>query len=466
MRKVRFDPTFAAWQAQARRLLRAGVEPRDVHWEAVGEGDALALFDEEEDLPESGGNFRVPRKFIALAETVACHRDPARWAMLYGVLWRLTRGEPKLMEITVDPELHRLLMMEKSIRRDIHKMRAFVRFRTIEKDGHTWHIAWFEPEHHIVERNAPFFVGRFAGMKWAILTPDRCAAWDGETLSFSPGVDRSAAPAEDPLEVLWLTYYGSIFNPARIKTHAMAAEMPKKCWKNLPEAAAIPRLLSEAPARVAQMLEHSAMKTRPHPAEVPETESLKSLEKAAAKCTACPLYRNATQVVFGRGAREAKLMFVGEQPGDQEDRAGEPFVGPAGQLLNRALEEAGIDRSVCYVTNAVKHFKWEPRGKHRIHKKPSAGEVAACHPWLEAEIDIVRPEVLVCLGGTAAQAVVGPKARVLRDRGKLLVSPYCDRTMITIHPSALLRAPDEEARREGYALMVKELREAANWLEG
>jgi probable DNA metabolism protein len=464
MRKVRFDPTFAAWQVQARRLLRGGVEPRAVHWEEIGRDDALGLF-EEDDLPETAGSFSVPRKFVSLAETVACHSDPARWAMLYRVLWRLTHGEPKLMEISVDPDLHRLLMMEKSVRRDIHKMRAFVRFRTMERDGDMWHVAWFEPEHHIVERNAPFFVERFAGMKWAILTPDSCVAWDGAALAFSPGADRSAAPADDPLETLWLTYYGSIFNPARIKTHAMVAEMPKKYWKNLPEAATIPRLLSEAPGRVAQMLEHSAMKSIPRAAEVPETESLRTLEKAVAKCTACPLYRNATQVVFGRGAREAKLMFVGEQPGDQEDRAGEPFVGPAGQLLNRALEEAGIDRNLCYVTNAVKHFKWEARGKHRIHKSPSASEVAACHPWLEAEIDIVRPEVLICLGGTAAQAVVGPKARVLRDRGKLIVSPYCDRTMITIHPSALLRAPDEAARKEGYDLMVRELRIAAGWLE-
>jgi DNA polymerase len=365
----------------------------------------------------------------------------------------------------VDPDVHHLTTMGKSIRRDIHKMRAFVRFRAIEKGGDTWHVAWFEPEHHIVERNAKFFVERFAGMKWAILTPDRCVAWDGKALSFSPGVDRSAAPEADPLEALWLTYYGNIFNPARIKTHAMTAEMPKKYWKNLPEAAVIPTLLNEAPARVAQMLEMSAMKTAPHPAEIPETRSLRSLEKAAAKCTACPLYRNATQVVFGRGAREAKLMFVGEQPGDQEDRAGEPFVGPAGKLLDRALAEAGIDRGLCYVTNAVKHFKWEPRGKHRIHKNPSASEAAACHPWLEAELDLVRPEVLICLGATAARAVVGPQARVLRDRGSLIVSPYCDKTMVTIHPSALLRAPDED-RQAGYALMVEELRRAYGWLAG
>lgn len=464
MRKVTLEPTFTGWQVRARRLLGGAVEPKDVHWEEAGAAGALSLFDEEE-ISESGSGFRVSRKFVTLAETVACHRDTGRWALLYRVLWRLTHGEPNLMEITVDPDVHHLHMMEKSVRRDVHKMRAFVRFRAMEKQGDTWHVAWFEPEHHVVERNAAFFVERFAGMKWSILTPDRCVSWDGEALSFSPGVDRSAAPEGDPLEALWLTYYGSIFNPARIKTHAMLAEMPKKYWKNLPEAAAIPSLLNEAPVRVAQMLEDSAMKTRSHSAQVPDTRSLRALEKAAAKCTACPLYRNATQVVFGRGTRDAKLMFVGEQPGDQEDLAGEPFVGPAGQLFNRAMEEAGIDRRLCYVTNAVKHFKWEQRGKNRIHKKPSTGEVAACHPWLDAEVDIVRPQVLVCLGGTAAQAVIGPQVRVLRDRGRQIHSPYCDRTMITIHPAALLRAPDETSRREGYALMVEELRRAAGWLE-
>lgn len=199
-------------------------------------------------------------------------------------------------------------------------------------------------------------------------------------------------------------------------------------------------------------------------ASPPKTQSLGALEKAARDCTACPLFKNATQTVFGRGSRKAQLVFVGEQPGDQEDKAGKPFVGPAGKLLDRALAEAGVDRSLCYVTNAVKHFKWEPRGKHRIHKKPAASEIAACHPWLEAELNLIQPKVLVCLGGTAAQAVVGKAARVMRDRGERLSTPYCPNTMITVHPSALLRAPDEDSRREGYALFVKELRLAAGWL--
>ena len=196
------------------------------------------------------------------------------------------------------------------------------------------------------------------------------------------------------------------------------------------------------------------------PAPVPETSSLTTLREAASHCTACPLYKNATQTVFGEGRKQAALMLVGEQPGDQEDLAGKPFVGPAGQILNRALEEAGIDRSAVYVTNTVKHFKWEPRGKRRIHQKPSSRDIAACRPWLEAELRIVKPGVLVCLGSTAAQAIFGASFRVTRERGKLLASPLASRVVATVHPSSLLRQPDEESRRREYGLFVNDLRAA------
>jgi DNA polymerase len=201
-----------------------------------------------------------------------------------------------------------------------------------------------------------------------------------------------------------------------------------------------------------------------HPAPAPATNDLSVLRRAAKDCTACPLYRHATQTVFGEGALDAKLMLVGEQPGDAEDRSGQPFVGPAGKLLDRALEEAGIDRSATYVTNAVKHFKWEPAGKRRIHRKPGARDMAACRPWLEAELRLVQPRVLVCLGGTATLAVVGRQARVMRDRGKVLESEFCPRTLITVHPSSLLRAPDDESRAENYTRFVADLRIAARLL--
>jgi uracil-DNA glycosylase family protein len=197
------------------------------------------------------------------------------------------------------------------------------------------------------------------------------------------------------------------------------------------------------------------------PAPVPDTSDLRKVREAALKCTACPLYKNATQTVFGEGPRQAEVIFVGEQPGDQEDIQGKPFVGPAGQLLDRALEEAGINRKSVYVTNAVKHFKWEPRGKRRLHQTPTSRDIAACRPWLEAEIALIEPKVLVCLGATAAKTVLGPATRVTRDRGKLLESSFCRCTILSVHPSSLLRAPDEAARRAGYALFLKDMRVVA-----
>ena len=196
------------------------------------------------------------------------------------------------------------------------------------------------------------------------------------------------------------------------------------------------------------------------PATPPATSSLAEVREASRECTACHLHRHATQTVFGEGPKQAPIMLVGEQPGDYEDVAGKPFVGPAGKIMNRALEEAGIDRKQVYVTNAVKHFKWEPRGKRRIHKKPNAREIAACRPWLEAELRVVKPKLLVCLGATAAQAVLGPTFRVTRERGKVLSSKLAPRVMATVHPSSLLRQPDEESREREYKHFVADLRAA------
>ncbi|HZS16922.1 MAG TPA: UdgX family uracil-DNA binding protein [Candidatus Udaeobacter sp.] len=197
-----------------------------------------------------------------------------------------------------------------------------------------------------------------------------------------------------------------------------------------------------------------------HPAQPPDTSSWDKVRDAARECTACHLYKRATQTVFGEGPKHAMIMLVGEQPGDYEDQEGKPFVGPAGKIMDKALEEAGINRKEVYVTNAVKHFKWEPRGKRRIHQKPNSREIAACRPWLEAELRIVRPKLLLCLGATAAQAVFGPSFRVTRERGKLLSSKLAAKTVATVHPSSLLRQPDEESRQREYERFVVDLRAA------
>jgi uracil-DNA glycosylase family protein len=198
---------------------------------------------------------------------------------------------------------------------------------------------------------------------------------------------------------------------------------------------------------------------------IPAKLTWHSLQKAAAGCQACPLWERGTQTVFGEGAVGARVMFVGEQPGNEEDLAGHPFIGPAGRLLDTALEEAGIDRAQSYVTNVVKHFKWEPRGKRRIHAKPNAVEIGACVPWLEAELEVVKPQVLVCLGATAAQALLGRQFRVTQDRGKWIESPHAPYVMATVHPSSILRSPDSETRRAEMAHFVADLRPVAQALQ-
>ena len=197
---------------------------------------------------------------------------------------------------------------------------------------------------------------------------------------------------------------------------------------------------------------------------VPPRPSLTSLRAAASECRACPLWREATQTVFGEGPRRASVLLVGEQPGDREDLSGRPFVGPAGKLLDASLAEAGIDRPAAYVTNVVKHFKWEPRGKRRLHAKPNQAEITACRPWLEAEIATVRPRAIVCLGATAAQALLGKAFRVTAERGRFVPSPLAPRVLATVHPSSLLRAPDAAARRAEIARFVEDLRVVAREL--
>ena len=261
MREVVFDPTFDGWRDAARAALAAGVPPHEIAWTERGAVQPLidGLSAGASDDVAAVGVARVPRAFLASAPRAACFRDGERWALLYRVLWRLTHGEPGLMDVVVDPDVQRMLAMEKAVRRDAHKMHAFVRFRRVEAadgGGETF-VAWFRPEHLIVEYATPFFARRFAAMRWSILGPDRSAYWDRDRLHFGPGVPRAAAPPPDALEALWRTYYAHIFNPARMKLAAMRAEMPKKYWDNLPEAALIPTLVQDAPARVAEMIERA-----------------------------------------------------------------------------------------------------------------------------------------------------------------------------------------------------------------
>jgi len=356
------------------------------------------------------------------------------------------------------------MLMEKAVRRDAHKMKAFVRFRRVEVDGREQFIAWHRPDHRIVRLVAPFFARRFPSMHWSILTPDESVVWDEKELIFGPGVPASAAPQGDVLEELWRTYYASIFNPARVKVKAMKREMPVRHWPTLPETELIPDLLAKSRGRAAEMIQRGVDRRRSAADFLPPEHTFDSLRSFANRCQGCELYCNATQTVFGDGPLTARIMLVGEQPGDMEDLAGRPFVGPAGKILDDALQQVGMERSDAYMTNAVKHFKFILRGKKRIHNKPSIQEAIACRPWLVSEIQLVRPQVLVCLGATAAQSLMGTDFRVTRDRGKFMATTWCESTIATYHPSAVLRAPDEARRAEIWFALVADLQQAAERL--
>ena len=446
---------FDAWRDAARGLIAEGARPDDVVWQ-VGDVATDLFADAGTTVPASpAARFAVPRAFLDLARSVVLASDPERFALLYTALDRLRR-EPKLIEDQADPLVRRLDRIAKDVRRDIHKMRAFLRFREVEEDGAPRFVAWFEPDHHIVRANAAFFVNRFASMRWSILTPEVSLHWDGKTLSEGPGASKVDAPEGDPIEAVWKTYYASIFNPARVKIGAMLKEMPRKYWKNMPETQLVPGLIAGAQARESGMIEKAR-------ADMGGNSELAwaALREEAMGCTRCPLHRDATQTVFGEGPVDAAMMFVGEQPGDQEDLAGRPFVGPAGQVFDRGLADAGVDRSRVYVTNAVKHFKFEQRGKRRIHQSPAAGEIEACRWWIDQERALIVPKMTVALGATAARSLFGKVMAIGKNRGRMLDLPDGGAAWITVHPSYLLRLPDEVQKAEEYARFVEDLRAAS-----
>ncbi len=461
------------WRETARPLLAARIEPHSIIW--MGPGDSEGLFGDTP-LPDRDGRpVRVPRAFVDGARVAICHSDPRRFDLLYRLAYRL-QEDRRLMSVASDADVVHLTKLSKAVRRDSHKMTAFVRFRALDDNGQRF-AAWFEPEHYTLERTAPFFAERFAGMEWAIFTPYRSAFWDRKQLSFGAGASRADVPQEDALEDAWRTYFASIFNPARLKISAMTSEMPKKYWRNLPEAELIPNLIRGAQRREQQMIGTAASQPPSRhvrqaerqdgaPAEAsPELASLDGLGKAIRSCTRCPLYEQATQAVFGEGPFDAPIMVVGEQPGDKEDLAGRPFVGPAGQLLDDEFAAQRIDRTKLYVTNAVKHFKFVPRGKRRLHQTPGAGEVSACRYWLDHEIRLIRPRVILALGATAAKSLLGPKATISKLRGAPLERDDGTIVFVTVHPSYLLRLPDREKAAGERAAFGRDLAMIRDYME-
>ena len=464
---------YDEWRAAARRLLAAEVPPDQVGFRlASASGD---LFGTRMDtglrnLASASRPIRVPRQFPTLARALICHSDSSRFALLYRLLWRLQR-EPRLLDNVADVDVYRAQRMAKAVRRDTHKMKAFVRFRRTESEIGEIFVAWFEPDHHIVERTAPFFARRFAGMRWSIVTPTQSAHWDGESITYDRGASRRDCPDGDALEEHWRVYYSSIFNPARMKVKAMKAEMPTRYWHNLPESRLIPELIRSgelaqraAPAGTAPSVTAARRLVAEQPGMTRELKGTpKTLEALASKlqhCTRCSLCRMATAAVPGEGPADARLMIVGEQPGDQEDLAGRPFVGPAGAVLDEALCEAGIDRNGVYMTNAVKHFKHKPRGKRRIHQRPNADEIERCRWWLDFERELVAPQVILALGATAARAVTGEPVKVADVRGQPFVIDREAMAIVTVHPAYLLRLQERQEAGEQRSQFVADLQRA------
>jgi probable DNA metabolism protein len=462
---------FAEWRVVARKLLSERIPPHAVNWRS---SDSVADLFEADHLPvegadesiqrdDSASSLLISRDLLHMLETAACYRTEDRWSFLYGMLWRWQNGDRTVVSVA-DADGQRLHAMIKTVDREAHKMNAFLRFRERAPElGAPRFVAWFEPAHDVLPRVAQHFARRMGANSWLIATPQSTWVWDGKTLLEGPPSANGPLEVDDEGERLWLAYYRSIFNPARLNTDAMEMHMPVRYWKNLPEGKLIPGLISHASAgaqRNGQALEVASRRGTKVQVDAvdaqPERPDLTPLDQ----CKRCDLWRHATQAVAGEGPRKAKIMLVGEQPGDQEDIAGKPFVGPAGQLLDRALQAAGLDRDSVYVTNAVKHFKWEPRGKRRLHKTPAQLEMNACMLWLEQEMEQVKPAVIVALGSTALKALTQTSKISLTNVIGQTLTVNGQQIIATYHPSYALRVPDQASKTAAFDAMVAAFKQA------
>lgn len=436
---------FPHWHEATRQSLARSLTPDQINWQVRGaSGSLFGSPTAGKPSPSRTQAPALPKPFLRLARQVICHRHPGRLARLYRVAWRLHHGEPKLLSLSVDEDMHFLQRLAQAVRRDAHKMKAFVRFREVDDEM----VAWFEPAFHIVDALAPFFVRRFSNEKWTILTPERCARWDGQSLNCQPASTDQAPPDADRLEDFWRRYYASIFNPARLKVRMMRQEMPRRYWKHLPEAGLIPELIAAANRRATDMLDDAVSeparkgRTRYHRATPPapaNTDPLAQLNQQLSACRRCPLWQPATQAVPGSGPADARLMLIGEQPGDQEDLRGLPFTGPAGKVLDGALNAVGIERDTLYLSNTVKHFHFDQRGKQRLHQTPKPIHIEACRPWLEQELALIRPQVVVTLGAVALRGLSGRPEKLADIRGQV-IRTEAFHLIPTWHPAAILRS--------------------------
>lgn len=462
---------FDEWRIKARLLLQEKVRPEDVFWQyhsspTLFDGEPATQPSEKYPTAQQGQEFLVPKQFINLAKNVICHESEDSAALLYSLLYRL-QHDKTLLEKIYDIDTATALSRQKAVCHDIHHMHAFLRFKEIGNLGddtvRRCFSAWYEPQHFIIAEAIPFFCRRFSDMDWQILTPKGCAYYLNERLFFGEPIFKKPEN-KDQTEELWKTYFASIFNPARLKVKTMQSHMPKKYWSNLPEAQMIDSLIGNAETRVEKMerqpvlqppLFHSRLTER-NAENVIRTrlksqatlKTLDDLNKGIKSCKSCPLHCSSTQAVCGEGPENASLMIVGEQPGDREDLLGRPFVGPAGQIFEKTIEKVGMQRDEVYITNAVKHFKYELKGRKRLHKRADRSEVEHCRWWLLKEIDIVKPKLIVAMGKTALFSLTDLNEPLSGLVGKIIETEEKIPVLVTFHPSYLLRIKSEELKKQ------------------
>ena len=428
------DTDWDGWRLAARQFILAGIEPMDLLWRIGGRGDPL---------PARDGHFNLPRAFVSMLAHAFQVRQAERFGLLYSLIWRVHAGEP-VWTSDDDPDLRLAREWGLMVRADAHRMRTHLRFTMADPGADVvadpgadpgadaeW-IGWFTPDHWVLEANARLFARRNPGRSFTIVTPDGTAHWNQTRLRFGAGLKN--ATGDDTLLAWWESHRDTILTTAHEGFGIQEAED-----------------LAEVPRPVDRSGIGPVVLANKHSAASPD------LVLRARECERCSLYGPATQTVFGEGPSNARIMFIGEQPGDQEDTIGRPFVGPAGQLLDEALEAAGIDRREIYITNAVKHFKFTQRGKQRIHQSPSPSEIDVCRFWLEAERAALNPALIVLLGGSAGRALLGRPVAVTRERGRPLALPDGTMAFLTVHPSYLLRQPNGAAYAREYAAFVKDL---------
>jgi uracil-DNA glycosylase len=443
--------SFDEWRLAVLSLLQTNRTPNEVLWSSEDQQPNLWF-----DTLNSGAHYKlkIPSKLKELLMTLSMHRSLTRWNLMYRILYRSIHGEKNLLDDPADSDVATALRMQQEIENDIHRFYAFLRFKKhMDNEGEIF-IAFFKPDHSILHAVLQFFVKRFGSMRWVIFTPEGSAYWDTRTLKIQDTKIDMPQVNDQEMETMWSSYYSSIFNPTRSNEKLLKQHVPNRFRSNMPEMEQVSELLQNAPKRTDRMLESVSSA-----AISGWSESLQDLNIKLQRCVSCPIGLNGTRAVAGQGSLGG-IMLVGEQPGDEEEKCGDPFVGPAGEVLNEAFRDLNLNRNMIYITNSVKHFKFVMRGKSRIHDRPSHAEIGACRSWLNEEIRLVQPDVIICLGASAAQSVLGAKLDIGKNLNQEFTHPSGAIILVTYHPAAILRVPDPDRKREMYSQILRSLANA------